>query len=201
MKLLLADDHALFRDGIRALLTSAWPEISLIETATFRQTVDAALAHDDLDLILLDLRMPGGNHSAAIRSLIASAPNTPVIAISAYQSADLIQSVLKLGVRGFLPKSSDSGLMQRAIKQVLHGDIYVPPEALAEQQPRPDGIALTRRQKQVLTLLGEGLSNKEICRHLGISERTVKMHITALMEKFNACNRTQVAIMAVAEQP
>jgi len=173
--------------------------MELLEAATFAQTMEMAQTHHDLDLIILDLRMPGGSYRDTIASLITYAEMTPIIVISAYQSPEIIQSVLDLGVKGFLPKSSDCKMMQQAISLVLGGEIFIPNEAAGHNQ-RLDGVALTQRQKQVLALLGEGLCNKDICRRLDISERTVKMHISALMEKFDVHNRTQIAIKGIAGQ-
>ena len=199
MKVLLADDHALFRDGMRVLLEPMWSELSLLETASFDQTLKMLQAHSDFDLILLDLGMPDATYNDGIRSILSLAPTTPIVVISARQSSEVIHSVLSLGAKGYLPKSSDSKVMAHAIGLVLEGGMYLPPEAMATHITVSGVSTLTGRQKQVLSLLGEGLNNKDICRQLGISERTVKMHITALMAKFNARNRTQLAIKSISE--
>jgi len=196
--ILLADDHALFRDGMRELLNNLWPKLTLLETATYGQTLDMLQSHRDIDLILLDLSMPGSDYIHGVQSILVCAAKTPLIVISARQSQEVIHSVLALGAKGYIPKSSDSKVMAHAIGLVLEGGRYIPPESLGESAEATCSTMLTDRQRQVLSLLAEGLCNKDICHYLGICDRTVKMHVSALMAKLGVENRTQLALMAVS---
>jgi len=200
LKIVLSDDHALFRHGMREILLRQWPELTLLETATYDHTMDMLHRHRDIDLMLLDLSMPGSDYRQGIKAIRACKPRTPLIVISARQSREVIQSVLALGTNGYIPKSSDSREMLGAIDLVLKGGTFIPQQLVGESAKDSGAAALTDRQRQVLVLLAEGRCNKDISRQLGICERTVKMHVSTLMEKLGAENRTQLAIMAVSEQ-
>ncbi|HEX9626996.1 MAG TPA: response regulator transcription factor [Acidiferrobacterales bacterium] len=200
MKVLVADDHGLFREGIRHVLAGMGEPVEVLEAADGAAALHCAAAHADLDLVLLDLNMPDMNGFAALELLGDRYPGLPVVILSAETRRADMQRALDLGAMGFVPKDSTGRIMIQALRLVLAGGIYVPP-ALAE--PAAGGAApdtplarLTDRQREVLTLLAQGQSNKEIARSLALAEATVKMHVTAIMKALGVSNRTQAVVAA-----
>lgn len=205
MKLVLADDHTLFRNGM-ALLLQGQCSCEIWEG----DDLDAALAevelHPDVDLALLDLHMPGMNGVEGIRRFKERHPKLPVIILTGAEEPQQIQDVLSAGASGFIPKSSTPAVMLSAIRLVLSGGTYIPPQLLsAASSATHPGVAaayervpaqLTERQMQVLRLLAEGKPNKAICRELNIEEGTVKAHVATLFRALDVTNRTEAAIVA-----
>jgi DNA-binding NarL/FixJ family response regulator len=230
VKILIADDHELFRDGLRMVLSDLSTDLEITEASTY----DGALglveraAEDDpaaalFDLILVDLVMPGLPWTEGLASLRAAAPKTPVVVLSANEDRRLVLEAVRLGASGFIPKTASSKVMIRALDLVLSGGIYLPTTLLDETSipmasalsdlPAPSlpasslsGSAaqdskammspLTPRQREVLSLLGLGQSNKEIARQLRLSEGTVKLHVTAILKALNVNNRTGAVVAA-----
>lgn len=216
MKILVTDDHALFRDGMRFLLAQLQDDIEVLDARSCEEAEAIAHRQNDLALILLDLAMRDVEGVAAVRRLRARAPSVPVVVISATEAPTVIQEAFRCGASGFIPKSSTGEVMLQALRLVLSGGIYIPP-ALAESDPSvlvagdkapngrgdarypPDGAQrLTLRQLEVLSLIGKGESNKLIGRHLNLTEGTVKIHVTAIMKALNTGNRTQAVLKAQA---
>ncbi|MFZ0107562.1 MAG: response regulator transcription factor [Thiobacillus sp.] len=205
MKLILADDHTLFRNGM-ALLLQGRCSCEIWEG----DGLDAALAevdaHPDVDLALLDLHMPGMDGVEGIRRFKERHPKLPVIILTGAEEPQQIQDVLSAGASGFIPKSSTPAVMLSAIRLVLSGGTYIPPQLLsavsaaanpgATAGPERAPAQLTERQLQVLRLLAEGKPNKAICRELNIEEGTVKAHVATLFRALDVTNRTEAAVVA-----
>jgi DNA-binding NarL/FixJ family response regulator len=205
MKLIVADDHTLFRNGM-ALLLKGQCDCEIWEGDGLDAALAEVEAHADVDLALLDLHMPGMNGVEGIRRFKARHPKLPVIILTGAEEPQQIQDVLSAGASGFIPKSSTSAVMLSAIRLVLSGGTYIPPQLLsAVSAAAHPGVAvgyervpaqLTERQMQVLRLLAEGKPNKAICRELNIEEGTVKAHVATLFRALDVTNRTEAAIVA-----
>ncbi len=191
LKILAADDHPLFREGIRHFLLTLDSEVIILEAGSLQNTLEILRENSDIDLILLDLIMPGMNGLEGLRVLDECNPMIPIIILSASEDPDDIAHTLAQGATGYIPKSSSSSVVIQAIKQVLAGEIYKP-EILCKQESyqNPCG-GLTHRQREVLRLMVEGLSNKAIADKLFVSERTIKHHIAAIFRMLAVENRVQ----------
>lgn len=203
MKILIADDHELFRDGLRHVLDQLGGPLAIIEASDYPQAIEAAGHDRDIDIVLLDLSMPGMAWNEGLQQLRALLPErVPIIILSASDERRHVLQAVNLGAAGFIPKTSSSRVMLSALKLVLSGGVYLPP-ALLEQANHGDPIAnenavsfLTPRQREVLALLGQGKSNKEIARVLQLAEGTVKLHVTAILKALNVNNRTRAVVAA-----
>ena len=208
--ILIADDHPLFREAICNVIRSGFPECNILETADLESTMLLAAEHDDLDLILLDLNMPGMSGLNGLMSLRNEAPTIPVVIVSAEQDKHIVLQAITYGAVGFITKSTPREQMTAAIEQVLGGNVYLPTEIIRSEQantrrtPREATIspellqALTRKQLQVLERMAKGESNKQIAYNLDIAETTVKAHVSAILRKLNVHNRVQ-AILSVGD--
>lgn len=200
LRILLADDHALFREGLRLVLHRLGSEVEVVETGDFHETV-AACDKGRYDLALVDLAMPGMDGVSGVRALAERLGETPVVVVSAIDAADSIRRALLAGALGYIPKTLDSAQLIQALKSVSAGHRYLPPgfDAAAQSLAASEVAAfgrLTPRQLDVLNLVAEGWSNKEIARTLGLAEGTVKLHVTALLRSLGASNRTQAVSIA-----
>jgi len=199
VKILLADDHALFREGMRHVLRQLTDGVEIIEASDCAQALDAADAHEDIALVLLDLNMPGRNGFAALETLSREHLTLPIVVLSGSENRADMQRALEGGAMGFIPKSATAAVMLSALRLVLAGGVYVPPELVqpgeAEAAPTPTESrpALTPRQIDVLARVVEGKRNKAIGVELGLSEATVKAHITAVFKALGVTNRIQAA--------
>jgi len=199
MRILICDDHALFRDGLRLVLERLEPAAELVESSDSQGALDLVAADDGFDLVLLDLNMPGMDGLTALRRLRGDHPAVPVVIVSASENPREVRAALDAGASGFIPKSSKSSVLLSALRLVLDGGIYVPPVAL-DATPDLDARRsdrageLTPRQLEVLSLMARGLTNREICGVLGIAEGTVKTHIAAIFEALEVTNRTEAAV-------
>lgn len=199
MKAILADDHALFRDGFALLLKQLEPQATVLEAASLYEVVHQAERHADTDLVLLDLSMPGMEGIDSVRDLLNRFPDIPVVILSATDSRPLVEALLEIGVAGFIPKSSSSQVMFSALRLVLSGSVYIPPQLLGSAaEIAGDGVLsqLTDRQREVLRLLAGGKTNKQISRELELSEGTVKVHLYAVYRVLGVANRTEAALLA-----
>ncbi len=213
MKFLVADDHAVFRVGLVYLLQKLDPEAKISEANDYAEALEIAEREPDLDLILVDLLMPGIDGFNGVSSLRDKAHAAPIIVVSARENPADVQASLGHGAMGYLPKSSSSDVMMNAIRLVLSGGMYLPPVLLGQQeggngagsmesslsQPRlSDQVArnLTRRQRDVMRLLALGRSNKAIAQELELAEGTVKVHVSAIFKALNVTNRTEAVIVA-----
>jgi two-component system, NarL family, nitrate/nitrite response regulator NarL len=199
MKTILADDHALFRGGFALLFQQLDASSTILEADDLAGAMALAELHSDTDLLLLDLHMPDMHGASSIRAVTRAYPQLPLVILSADESDGMAQQVIEAGALGFIPKSSTASVMLAAIRLVLSGGIYVPAHLImARQGANHDhgAIQLTTRQLDVLRLLADGMTNKDICRRLNISQGTVKVHIAAIFRALNVSNRTEAARMA-----
>lgn len=201
--ILVADDHPLFREALKGAVSRLLPGANLVESDSADALFASAEAHPDADLVLLDLNMPGAHGFSALVHLRAVQPQLPVIVVSAREEARVVRRALDHGAAGFIPKSSDPGTIRDAIAAVLDGGQWVPPQAEHAEGLAPEEAQvaarlqeLTPQQFRVLGMLGSGLLNKQIAHALGVSEATVKAHMTAILRKLGASNRTQAVLMA-----
>ena len=206
MKLLIIDDHPVVRDGLAALLRQLGPEVTVLMAEGVSQGLGAADAHRDLDIVILDLMMPGSDGFAALHEFGRLQPQLPVVVLSSSEDPRDVRRALASGALGYIPKSAPPRTILAAVQFVLAGNVYVPPLMAQETVSTSDqaedhslprsGVSLTGRQIDVLRLLCEGRSNKEIGRTLGVSQKTVKVHLTAIFKALNVANRLQAAAMA-----
>jgi DNA-binding NarL/FixJ family response regulator len=208
MKILIADDHELFRDGLRHVLDQLGGPLTIVEASDFDQALSTVEREKDIDIVLLDLSMPGMSWNDGLQRLKEQLPpTTPVIVLSASDDRRHVLQAVNLGAAGFIPKTSSSRVMLSALKLVLSGGVYLPPALLENGAQGLDGTGgpmasenavsfLTPRQREVLALLGQGKSNKEIARVLQLAEGTVKLHVTAILKALNVNNRTRAVVAA-----
>jgi DNA-binding NarL/FixJ family response regulator len=207
VRILVCDDHAIFRAGLRAALLDLSKEAELLEAPNVAQALAMVSAHPDLELVLLDLHMPGTDGRTGLRQLRAAQPALPVVIVSAADDPAEMRRVLDEGASGFIPKASSSAELLAALRLVLAGGVYVPRAALAAPSSGDAGAArrdrrraragtLSARQIEVLSLMARGLTNREICDVLDIREGTVKTHIAAIFGTLEVTNRTEAAVAA-----
>lgn len=209
MRVLTIDDHPMYRDGLRALLAALWPDAEVLEAAELDAGLRLLESAGDVDLVLLDMMLPGSGILDGLDILRDRYPLAPVVVISMLAEAHRVDSVLQRGASAFLSKSAAAPVLSRALARVLEGEIVViadghAPSATAvepeaEQSDRRtarDGATLTDRQQVVLGHLERGLTNKEIARALGISPATVRAHVSALLAALGATNRTEAIRLA-----
>jgi DNA-binding NarL/FixJ family response regulator len=214
MRILVVDDHVLIRIGLRHTLASLPdPELKIIEAATCREGLDRAAAEGPIDMVLLDLNLPDATGLEGIARFSEAYPDLPLLALSGIDDAATIRAVLHRGAAGYIPKTCLNQVLVSALQLVMAGGIYVPPDALLRPAdglperrerrgadgsgaPTADGLGLTERQAEVMGLLAEGRSNKEIARALNLAAATVKVHVGAVLRALNVQSRTQ-AILAL----
>jgi DNA-binding NarL/FixJ family response regulator len=197
MKIIVADDHVLFREGLQHILKQLDDDVAIVEAGDHDAALALAAQHPDADVILLDLSMPGREPLTALSAMIAQSSTTPVVVLSASEDMREVRQALDAGAMGFIPKHESARVMLSAIQLVLSGGIYVPPMLMKKDSSNADA-PLTPRQLDVLKCLIQGKSNKEIGRELGLSEATVKAHLAAVFRALNVDNRTEA--VHVAEQ-
>lgn len=211
MRILLADDHALFRDGVASLL-GAWGHDVVGQVADGDAAVSAALRLRP-DLVLMDVAMPGGGGLAATRRLAAEAPAIAIVMLTASEDIDDLFAAIKAGARGYLLKNLESGELRGMLNAIERGEAAITPAIaarilaeLARPEPapaptssEPDPDRLTDRELDVLRLVVRGLRNKEIAAELGISENTAKFHLRNILDKLHAQNRAEVVARAMRE--
>ncbi len=199
MKILIADDHTLFRESLCLVLARLNNEPPLIlQAGDTHSALAIANKHDDIDLILMDIDMPGGSGLNAISSLQTLRPHIPVIMISAHEEHSAIQKALDLGAKGFVPKSTSTDILLAAVTLVLSGGIYLPSQLLtALPEHNSEKQKLTPRQIEILQLLQQGVQNKNIAYQLDLSESTVKVHVRRIFTALGARNRSQAVNTAL----
>jgi len=205
--ILIADDHPLYRSALGNIIADSFDDVAVVESEDVASTV-ALVLERSIDLVLLDLSMPDADGLDGLRMLREASPTTPVIICSAMDDPQLVRESFKLGVSGYLPKSSGAQVTRHALQLVRSGGVYVPTEALGESIDKKSAqnegsrqafedsamAALTPRQGAVLSLLERGMSNKLIARELGIGEITVKAHVSAILRKLGVENRVQAVV-------
>lgn len=202
-KFLIADDHPLFREALTGALQPRFDDLEIVESDSLETTLAALQQSDDIDLILLDLTMPGCENFLGVIKVLQEYPEVPIAVVSASDSLAVISQVLTFGARAFIPKSTASQQIADAIDLVLKGERWIPEGIEAnlvavthEQQAIAEKVSqLTPKQLQVLTLLQGGLLNKQIAYDLNVTEATVKAHISAIFKKFEVNTRTQAVLL------
>jgi DNA-binding NarL/FixJ family response regulator len=202
MKLLIVDDHPFLRDGLAALLMQMGPDTTVVQARDANEGIALVDHHLDLDVVILDLAMPGMEGLQALSEFGRKRPDLPVIVLSSSEDPRDVRRALASGALGYVPKSASQHVLLSAIRLVLNGDLYVPPLVLDEKfntnirranSAEGESNRLTTRQIEILKLLSEGMPNKTIAATLALSEKTVKTHITAIFKALNVVNRTQAA--------
>lgn len=202
-RLLIADDHPLFRGALREAVSGLLERVDIAEAGTFDEVAELLERGGDIDLVLLDLAMPGTRGFSGLMYLRAQYPSVPVIVVSANDDPAAIRRCMEFGASGFIPKTLGVEDMRAAISRILGGGVWTPPDV--DLSTGSDGEAaelmarmatLTPQQVRVLMMLSEGLLNKQIAFQLGVSEATVKAHVSAILQKLGVESRTQAVIAA-----
>ncbi|MEW5769202.1 MAG: response regulator transcription factor [Pseudomonadota bacterium] len=202
MRILLADDHPLFREGVKPVLEKPDDDVELLEATDYPSAFATMHRAGEVDLALLDLYMPGMDGLEGVSRFRSTFPDTPVVVLSASEQTQDIQKLLAYGALGYISKASHSEAILSALRQVLSGGIYIPPSLLdptGVPKPLPEGIRnspLTARQIDVLRELAKGLSNKQIAEVLDVTEGTVKIHLAAVFRILKVNNRTEAVLVA-----
>ncbi|MBV9347792.1 MAG: response regulator transcription factor [Pseudolabrys sp.] len=201
--LVIADDHPLFRGAMREAVAGLYTEAKVDEAGSFDAVAELLERDSDVDLILLDLAMPGARGFSGLIYLRAQYPGVPVIVVSANDEPTAIRRCMEVGASGFIPKTLGVETMRVAISNVLKGGIWTPPDIDLHAGAANDTTelmtrmsTLTPQQVRVLMMLSEGLLNKQIAFQLGVSEATVKAHVSAILQKLGVESRTQAVIAA-----
>ncbi|MCG8445812.1 MAG: response regulator transcription factor [Hyphomicrobiales bacterium] len=200
----IADDHPLFRGALRHAVADAFGAVTIEEAGSLDEVTHAVTRHDEVDIVLLDLAMPGVRGFSGLMFLRAQYPQIPVIMISGSEEPAVIRRSIDLGASGFIPKSMEINAISAAIAHVLEGGIWLPDHIDLEGGEEDDSqrdlakrlSTLTPQQVRVLMMLSEGLLNKQIAYELRVSEATVKAHVSAILQKLNVDSRTQAVIAA-----
>ena len=201
--LLIADDHPLYRDALKGALSLSLPALTLKEAGDLTTTVDI-LNQEDIDLLLLDLHMPGSNDLFGLLHIRKLFPHVPVAVVSGTEDSTIISKIISAGALGFIPKTTSSGNIAQAVQAILDGDVWLP-EGLSDSVEEVDEAfsqladnvaSLTPSQYKVLCYMRDGLLNKQIGYNLDIAEATVKAHVTAIFKKLGINNRTQAVLIA-----
>jgi DNA-binding NarL/FixJ family response regulator len=202
-RLVIADDHPLFRGALREAVGGLLERVDIAEAGTFDELVSLLDRGTDVDLVLLDLTMPGARGFSGLMYMRAQYPSVPVIVVSANDDPAVIRRCMGFGASGFIPKTLGVDAMRMAISRILGGGVWTPPDVdlgagsdaeAAELMTRM--ATLTPQQVRVLMMLSEGLLNKQIAYQLGVSEATVKAHVSAILQKLGVESRTQAVIAA-----
>ncbi len=197
----IADDHPLFRGALREAIAGIGDAPCIVEAGDFESAKTALLGEGEIDLLLLDLAMPGASGLSGLISLHGIQPSLPIVVVSAHDDPVTIRRALDLGASGFISKSASMDDIRSAVRTVLDGGIAAPAEMDLGEERDPEISNLIRRlqtltpqQTRVLSMLGEGLLNKQIAYELGVSEATVKAHVSAILQKLSVDSRTQAVI-------
>ena len=201
LKILVVDDHALVREGLRQVLKGLDEEVEVLEAGQCSRAFELAALHPDLDLVLLDYLLPDMNGLEALTLFGQQHPELPVVMISGTVEPRIVRQVMALGAVGFIAKASLSSELLTILRAVLEGQIYLPPEFLAghaalDEVDAPGGPQLTSRQHEVLGLMLAARSNKEISVTLNLSDETVKNHVSAVLRAFGVQTRMQAVLAA-----
>ena len=217
MKILFADDHTLVREGIRPFLNELCADVEVVEAENLSVAKEKAAKAGKLDLILLDLKMPGMNGFTGISDFTTSHPGVPIVILSGHYNRSDVIAALDHGVSGYIPKNIGGMSLVNALRLVLAGEKYLPSEAFSEHAANEDSsifsdakatpqkkevdpkfTSLTGRETEILRLLVNGLTNKQIAIELDLQEITVKIHVRNIYRKIGTQNRAQ-AVRATLE--
>lgn len=200
-RIVIVDDHPLFRGALNQALTAAIPDVEILEAGSLEQLTETLDKEKDVDLVLLDLTMPGVQGLSGLLYLRAQSPEIPVVIVSASEDPLTIRHALEFGASGFIPKSLTVEAIRNAVRQILDGGVWSPPDISLDTAGDPAArdlatrlASLTPQQVRVLMMLGEGLLNKQIAYKLSVSEATIKAHVSAILQKLGVDSRTQAVI-------
>lgn len=213
LKILVADDHHLVREGLKLTLRQLDDRTQVLEVGTVAEAIDTFKAHPDIDLVLLDLSMPGASGLSGLDLFLAQCPAARLVIVSGTYDMNTVQAAIQKGALGFIPKLSGKRTFLSALRLILDGGIYVPPEPFIsgtpvteEAGPLPATASfsaraaadrgLTNRQIEVLRELLQGMSNKQICRNLNLAMGTVKAHVAAVLSALGVKTRTEAIAAA-----
>ncbi|WP_334190501.1 response regulator transcription factor [Noviherbaspirillum sp.] len=209
MKILIVDDHVLFREGLKLLLLKLNPDMTAIEASNLDDALHLTTRHDDIDLVLFDLGLPGRHGVDALSEFRQENDHLPTVVLSAQEDPRTVLDALVQGAMGFIPKTTSFDALQAALQTVLNHGIYVPPVTFGNQAAAPSlrkstrpamqlsELGLTDRQMQVFRLIVQGKSNKAIAKQLCIAESTIKQHVKPILKALNVTSRVG-AIVEVA---
>jgi DNA-binding NarL/FixJ family response regulator len=202
-RLVIADDHPLFRGAMREAISGLLEKVDIAEAGTFNEVAELLERGSEVDLVLLDLTMPGVRGFSGLMYLRAQYPGVPVIVVSANDDPAAIRRCMEFGASGFIPKTLGIEAMRAAISRILNGGVWTPPDVDLSTGSDAETAALmtrmatlTPQQVRVLMMLSEGMLNKQIAYQLGVSEATVKAHVSAILQKLGVESRTQAVIAA-----
>ena len=200
-RFIIVDDHPLFRGALGQALSAAFTNAEVLEAESLDELTDRLAMAGEIDLILLDLSMPGVHGVSGLLYLRAQHPEVPVVIVSASDDAATIRQCLDCGASGFIPKSQPVERIREAIRRIIDGEVWLPPDVDLSSVPAGESAelvsrlsTLTPQQVRVLMMLGEGLLNKQIAFKLGVSEATIKAHVSAILQKLGVDSRTQAVI-------
>ena len=191
IKILVSEDHALYRDGLRLLLQQIFTNVHIMESGDFETTRALLAAHQDIALVLLDILMPGTSGLEGLKEIKDRYPALPLVVISTVDQQASIRRILQLGADGFIAKTSSKDTMLKALKDVMEGELVV-----ISDQGHTQPVTLSPRQVDTLELLAQGLPNKTIAARLHISPATVREYVSDILELFGSDNRTQAVLKA-----
>ncbi|MFL6799067.1 MAG: response regulator [Xanthobacteraceae bacterium] len=204
----MIDDHVLIRQGMQGLLKKLKRDALVLDASDCAQALRTLATNPDVDLILLDLTLPDRDGFSVLAELRKGYPGASIVVLSADQDPGIVTKALELGARGYIPKSAQGSVIVNALRLVISGSIYVPPEILARAHAPPSAgtaanaaallpadIGLTERQLAVLALVMQGKNNKTICRILNLAEPTVKNHVTAILKALKVSNRMEAVVV------
>ena len=201
--LLIADDHPLFRGALRGAMSGLFERAQVDEAGTFEEITAVLEGDGEIDLVLLDLSMPGVRGFSGLMYLRAQFPALPIVVVSANDDPAVIRRCMEFGASGFIPKTLGIDSLRQAVIRVLQGEVWTPPDVDLTRQSDAETAAmiarlatLTPQQVRVLMMLSGGLLNKQIAYELGVSEATVKAHVSAILQKLGVESRTQAVIAA-----
>jgi DNA-binding NarL/FixJ family response regulator len=202
-RLVIADDHPLFRGALREAISGLFPGAKIAEAGSFEAVIELIDRDDEIDLVLLDLAMPGVRGLSGLLYLRTQYPSVPVLIVSAHDDHAVVRRCIVFGASGFIPKTLAVDAIRDAIARVLAGDVWLPADIDLNRPPEADMAdllsrlsSLTPQQVRVLMMVSEGLLNKQIAFALGVSEATVKAHVSAILQKLGVESRTQAVIAA-----
>ena len=210
LKILAADDHWIARAALTQLLQGLGRKIEVLEAEDFNQALEIVSNNPDLDLVLIDLVMPGMDGFDGLRALRNLAPSLPMVVVSVSEDREHILQAVNLGALGYIPKTAQGDEILKAISLVLSGEVALPRRILEQAEPETEQLRpitgsksdmapearLTKRQREIFNLLSEGLSNAEIASRLGLSVNTVRVHIHGILQRLQLDNRMQVVLQA-----
>lgn len=219
MKILIADDHELFLKGLEFILQSEYPDAGIVLAKDYMEIFEQLKKFTDFDLIISDLAMPGANWLEALQHIHGLAKDVPIVIISAVFDKEIVRKTIEVGVSGYIPKSSSNAVMLSAINLVKAGGVYIPYELLNDETDNKEIAGefrklkvmteanysaeakkrLTPRQVDVVRAIARGLSNKMIAYELGLTEGTVKVHVTVILKVLGVTNRVAAVMEAVKQ--